>query len=466
MRSDYTTVTLDELHRLGELIATPTIVINRHEILYLNAAFTALTGYDDGDAPTLKFEDVIDPLHINDFVDMFEKILADSSLKSEQEVHIKTKYGDWLWLDFSSKLIMCSDEVYLMINLMDITEKKRMQFELARYLDLRDAMLEVSQFVIKSGDIELLYKMILSKAVSTIANAQVGSILLLDGDELKLSAYQGFDKDVIENFKLPLRDSFVYRGTDGKLDRIAKIDDLFEMGDFVKIETEVGVNRYIRSTISAPIFIKETFFGAINVDSVEVNGFDENDVKMMAFIRNQVESAISSHLLYQEKTYLSRYDSLTGLYNRYYFEESFSNQKKYADRYATSFQVVLFDMNGLKKINDIYGHMVGDEVLTTYAEYCKRFIRKSDILARFGGDEFVGLFFESDARALESRLTDLLNEFKRNPMDVSGQEVIVSFSFGVSSYGVDGTELTTLLKIADQRMYAAKKLYKKEQVND
>lgn len=466
MKTIYTEVTLDELHRLGELIATPTIVMNHERIFYLNGAFTRLTGYDLEDAQVIKVEDVIDPMQITAFHEKLNEILLDPTSKGESEVHLKTKMGNWLWLDFSSKLILCNDQVFLLVNLMDITKKKRMQLELARYLDLRDAMLEVSQFVIKSGDIDLLYKMILSKAVASIPNAQVGSILLLEGDELKLSAYQGFDEDVIRGFKLPLKESFIYRATHGKLDEIAKIDDLFIMGNYMKIKTKVGDDQYIRSTISAPIFVENSFLGAVNVDSVKVNGFDENDMKMMDFIRNQVEIAISSHLLYQEKTYLSRYDSLTGLYNRYYFEEAFANQKKFADRYQSSFQVVLIDMNGLKKINDAYGHVVGDCVLTTFAEYCKQFIRKSDVLARYGGDEFVGLFFESDPVALEGRLNELLRDFKANPLAVSDTDIIVSFSFGISSYGADGVELTTLLKVADQRMYAAKKQYKKEQAHD
>ena len=124
------------------------------------------------------------------------------------------------------------------------------------------------------------------------------------------------------------------------------------------------------------------------------------------------------------------------------------------------------DINHFKSVNDLYGHPAGDLVLQQTGQYFSEYIRDTDFVARYGGDEFVGLFFESDSVALEGRLNELLRDFKANPLAVSDTDIIVSFSFGISSYGADGVELTTLLKVADQRMYAAKKQYKKEQAHD
>ncbi|MBM7562650.1 diguanylate cyclase [Fusibacter tunisiensis] len=457
MENQWLRVTVEELNRLGNLMASPAIVLNLDEVIYANDVFCNVTGFTLEEAKNMEFADVIDSNYSDLFLSSLQRLLEGKSLKGGQEVRLKTQTGKWMWFDFSSKRILVNDKLYLMVNLMEITEKKQIQIELSRSLKLSDAMLEVSQYVVQSENISGLYDMILKRAIDTIPNAQVGTVLLLDGHDLVVSAHKGFDDTTIQGFKIPLEESFLYRATQGKLDEIATVNDLFEAGDFLKVKTKGFAERYIRSTLSTPIYVEGQFIGCINVDSVKVNGFDDNDRKMMTFIKNQVEIAIYNHKLFEEHTFLAKYDSLTGLYNRYYFEEAFRNHKDYSMRYGTPFQVVLFDINDLKKVNDRYGHIVGDQLLIKYAEISRTSIRKSDLLARYGGDEFVGLFFESDGHALESRLEELLKSFEDHPLELEGAKVVVSFSYGISNFGEDGTELTTLLRAADKRMYAAKK---------
>jgi diguanylate cyclase (GGDEF)-like protein len=182
---------------------------------------------------------------------------------------------------------------------------------------------------------------------------------------------------------------------------------------------------------------------------------------MMAFIQSNVEIAIAKHLMYEKTLYLSRYDGLTNLYNRNYFEEFFITHKKKALRYGESFNIVIFDINKLKYVNDHFGHLAGDAVIIEFSKLLSGIVRKSDVIARFAGDEFMGMFFNSDKNALNDRLIQLLSEMENDFIAVGNACIFCSFSFGIAEFGVDGSDLDDLLRIADNRMYKFKSDYYK-----
>lgn len=321
-------------------------------------------------------------------------------------------------------------------------------------------MLEVTHSVITADGIDTIYELILKNAIKSIKNATLGTILLKDRDNLKVVSQVGFDIENIEKFEIPIEKSFIYRLTRGQLDEIKKIDDLRNIADFIKIKTENNKSEFIKSTITAPIYVNGHFLGVVNIDSTKTNAFDESDLKVMEFIRNNVEIAISNHMLYEEKIQLSKYDSLTKLYNRYYFEELFEHVKARALRYNEGFNVVVFDINDLKLVNDSFGHVAGDAVLQFFARNAPQIIRKSDILARYGGDEFVGIFLNSNKYLMKRRLDEYLLYLENNLINIDRDKIKCSFSYGISTFLDDGTNITDLIKVADRRMYEFKYNYK------
>lgn len=458
MRNEVQIVSLDELNGLGNLIATPVIVMTADEVLYINDLFTAMTGYDQEDLVRSGFQNTIAAEHQYKFFIRLRKALKGKKYDGMNEFRLRRKDGSWIWVDYQSRLVSCEGKIFLLSNLMDITEKK---LKLETFLKLRDAMLDVSQSVVKIGDMDLFYQMVLKKAMEAIPSAELGSVLLKKDEFLEVSAQSGFNAESIKDFRIPLKDSFIFKATSGRMDEIAKIDNLLHLGDYPKISSKDDEEKFIKSTITAPIYINDEFFGTVNIDSIKVNGFNNDDLKLMEFVRNNVEIAIANHMLYQEKVYLSRFDSLTGLFNRSHFEEIFQHHRERALRYEETFQLVIFDMNDLKKINDKYGHIAGDLVIKTYADYCSHFMRKSDVISRYGGDEFVGLFFGSSRESLSKRLNKFLAELKVKPVKSDHHIIHFSFSYGIATFGKDGTELEALFKVADQRMYKFKTKYKK-----
>jgi diguanylate cyclase (GGDEF)-like protein len=154
---------------------------------------------------------------------------------------------------------------------------------------------------------------------------------------------------------------------------------------------------------------------------------------------------------------IALHDNLTGLPNRMLLEDRLAQAVSRANRTGRPFSVMFVDLDWFKPVNDNYGHSVGDEVLKAVAQRMTACVRRSDTVARTGGDEFVIVLGESgDARNAAMVGAKILDELSR-PFLVAGHDVEISCSIGISVYPVDGKDVATLLVKADTAMYHAKK---------
>ncbi len=301
-------LTQEDLNTIERLIAMPTIILNYDEVLFINSNAQEMLGYDLEELNKMGLENILDQEQKSLFLENMDNTFKGEYYNEKHELCLKTKNDAFIWVDFKGKVVSYNAKKYILAHLLDITDKKKVQFHFSKILKLREAMLEVTQSIIRTEKIDTIYELILKNALKSIKHAKLGSIMLEDKGKLKIISQIGFEDDSIKDFQIPITESFLYKATSGKFDRIAKIDDLMELGDYYHISTSKGERGFIKSTITAPIYIKNNFFGVVNIDAIEKNSFDEDDIKAMEFIRNNVEIAISNHLLYKEKIYLSRYD--------------------------------------------------------------------------------------------------------------------------------------------------------------
>ena len=152
---------------------------------------------------------------------------------------------------------------------------------------------------------------------------------------------------------------------------------------------------------------------------------------------------------------LSTIDSLTGLFNRSYFFTALEREIARGDRSGRAFCLVMLDLDDLKSVNDRFGHIAGDQVLRSVSEIVRSGVRKIDVAARYGGDEFVALLPETDPTggwvlAEKVRLTVA-------EQGMPGVEPGPTVSVGVVSYPADGRSADALLVSADRAMYASKR---------
>ncbi len=152
-------------------------------------------------------------------------------------------------------------------------------------------------------------------------------------------------------------------------------------------------------------------------------------------------------------------DGLTELFNKRYFEEVLEKEIARAKRYRLQVGLLMIDVDDFKVVNDTLGHLQGDKVLQKLGSLLTNFIRRADVAARYGGDEFIIIATQSakeDAYELGKRLRRLIEQ--TNFFEGSGRKITVSI--GISNYPTDAEEKTKLVEIADKMLYEAKRLGK------
>lgn len=150
-------------------------------------------------------------------------------------------------------------------------------------------------------------------------------------------------------------------------------------------------------------------------------------------------------------------DELTGIYNRRYFMRLAQEELYRADRYGRPVSLIIWDMDHFKQINDTYGHIIGDRVLQTAVNICRDFLRESDILGRFGGEEFIILLPETPPTMALDIADRLCKRIAIQPIDTDISSLNATASFGV--FGMDvinDINLEVLVKKADKALYQAK----------
>lgn len=149
-------------------------------------------------------------------------------------------------------------------------------------------------------------------------------------------------------------------------------------------------------------------------------------------------------------------DVLTGLYNRRFFDEALRKEYERACRYKHDLVLCLLDVDKFKDINDTFGHFIGDEVLQRIARVICKNLRKSDVVARIGGDEFAIIFPEANAAEIETHLAQVCHEIKSIPLAVEGEQIYSSCSFGLASLHQSDTSEKILKIRADKALYRSK----------
>ncbi len=154
---------------------------------------------------------------------------------------------------------------------------------------------------------------------------------------------------------------------------------------------------------------------------------------------------------------MASHDELTELYNRRYFYERFQEGLARARTSNQTLALVALDIDGLKKINDEYGHAVGDVVIANLAKVINKHIRNNDVPARLGGDEFAVLMPDTDKRGAYSLAQRLWEELEETPMyEHEGLRLLINVSIGVSGYPWGGEDVDEMMHWADADMYANK----------
>ena len=184
---------------------------------------------------------------------------------------------------------------------------------------------------------------------------------------------------------------------------------------------------------------------------------DLRDAELLISLGYAVGASLESLRQRDELRTMAAVDELTRVYNRRYFFDQLDRELAAARRYSVPVSVLILDLDGLKTLNDSFGHETGDEALRTLAQRLMRYSRASDIVARLGGDEFAVILSRTDsagAAQIARRLQDSVED--EVPVAGKGRRLRIAVSFGFASFPEDAEDAGQLLRQADGRMYAAK----------
>jgi diguanylate cyclase (GGDEF)-like protein len=218
------------------------------------------------------------------------------------------------------------------------------------------------------------------------------------------------------------------------------------------------VEKYsLASLLAVPIQTKEVVLGAFVFLATESRSFGTDDVATASALADFTAIALENAGLFAELQRSAITDSLTGIYNTRFFHEVLGRETARADRYSAPLSLLMIDIDAFKLVNDTFGHVVGNKVITEIAEILKQTIRNTDFVFRCGGDEFgvvvPGTTLEGAMRVAEKILQKVESAKILETLGYSGP---VTVSIGLSEYH-RGSHFETLVAEADQALYASKR---------
>jgi diguanylate cyclase (GGDEF)-like protein/PAS domain S-box-containing protein len=214
----------------------------------------------------------------------------------------------------------------------------------------------------------------------------------------------------------------------------------------------IGLPTSSRSLICAPI----GGIGVYQAGSPDRGAFDEEDARLLGILLGHTAVAVSRLRLQSELVRQARHDALTGVFNRHYFNEMIAQEVLRASRYDHPIGLLMIDVDRFKEINDRYGHQTGDMVLREIASTLRGTVRATDMLVRYGGDEFLVVLTETgeDSEQAARRIRDAVRENDRLRA-ISGFGVTVSVG-SIFWHPNAACSIEQALAQADRRMYEEK----------
>jgi len=214
----------------------------------------------------------------------------------------------------------------------------------------------------------------------------------------------------------------------------------------------------LRSALAVPLEGMNGVAGVLTLYHAESDAFTRDHLRILQAISSKAGIAIENALKYRQVENSAVTDALTGLPNTRSLFVQLDSELARARRMNSPLLVLVLDLNGFKRINDVYGHVAGNKVLQNVAAGLRNCCREYDYVARMGGDEFVVILAGTTREAIAAKS----HQYGQIAHDVGMNfchEDILSVSVGEACYPEDGNDAEQLLSVADKRMYQAKQAH-------
>ena len=325
---------------------------------------------------------------------------------------------------------------------------RRYQANLKDRIRELQTLYDVGRAISSTLDFNKLLEMILDLVIKTL-KAERGSIMLLDDrtNELRIKAARGLPPEVIKNTRVKLGERV--SGYVLETGRPLLIIDTERSQSLEKLKDGKIASG---TMLSVPLIAKEKRLGVLNVSKSVAYSFDDKDLELFTALANQAAIAIDNARLYL----MAITDELTKIYIRRFFHQRLTEELRRARRYKHNCTVMILDIDHFKKFNDTYGHQQGDMVLVHVAQKLTECVRKVDIVARLGGEEFAIICPEQSAQQSLVPAERIRRTIEAEKLDLGMATVSITVSLGVADFPADATDEHSLIEYADQALYYAK----------
>ena len=337
-------------------------------------------------------------------------------------------------------------------------EQEEKIIDLNKTLHNLSILYNISQAVNFIDDLKRLISVILDKAIDTV-NAEKGSLMLYDPSDntLQVKVVYGLkDKkheDDINNGLVECQKIKPDVGIAGKV-YTEKRSIITNLGGRDPRFNQLDSDNNVSSLICVPLIAKGECIGIINITNKK-NGklFNKKDLEFIEALANQAAIAVDNAQLYE----LATKDGLTKLYIHRHFYFLLESEIKRVQRYHHVLSLIMLDIDDFKRVNDTYGHLVGDIVLKEIATTIQKTIRHVDIPARYGGEEFTIILPETSAINAVTIAERLRGKIKEIAVKVDEDTIIrPTVSIGIAEYPNAADNIKDLIDAADKALYMSK----------
>lgn len=344
-----------------------------------------------------------------------------------------------------------------------ILKEKSMRIEnkiLQQELDIAKKEIEFFEEVAKilTSSMELNQILVaIMKKTKEMTNAEAWSVLLVDEEtgELVFEKTDGKKKPRIEKYRLKLGEGIAgwvaQEGVPVIVPDVSR-DERFSS----KVDRQTHFRT--KSLMCVPIKSKGRVIGVLEVVNKVTGGqFTNEDLTLLMRLIDQAALAIERTSLYQKMAELAVTDDLTKLFNTRYLNRTIEMEIQRSNRYRTSISLIFIDIDHFKNINDHHGHLVGSKTLVEMGQLIIKSLRTIDIVARYGGDEFVVVLPQTTPKAAALIAERIRVAVEQNVfLKKEGYGLKVTASFGVACYPENAKTKEELLRLADEAMYRVK----------
>lgn len=213
----------------------------------------------------------------------------------------------------------------------------------------------------------------------------------------------------------------------------------------------------VGSLFILPLFYEKDLQGILVSFLEKTNALSPHQIELLEVLGNQASTSIANAKFHAEIERLAITDGLTGLFNHRYFQERLAQEFNRLQRFSEPISLLLIDIDHFKKINDTYGHPVGDLVLKGVSENIKKTMRNIDIPARYGGEEFAVILLGTDTKGALNMAERLRKTVMNTSFSADNAMFHVTVSIGISTYPEAGEKKEEFIERADKALYHAKR---------